>query len=271
MRISSKHIKTVAVVSAIGTSAAISWFTSDRSPATFFATTLLIDLAIGFLVMLVVVAFTFRAVHSTDPDRLPIEHRLFAQFARHMPPLLARLVTAEIAAIRAVWLALVRRPRPYHYAGRRFRYSAQPTLIFGLIGAVDLVVFLLIFFVAPAGPVKTAIDIIGVLGLLWFAGLFVCFAVYRHEVTDQHIRVRFATFTDVVIRHNGFSHIVADQSGDNVLLSVDGTTVTAPVMERTNITVTFTEPAKIVACLKPEYVGTTVTELRLWVDNPHDF
>lgn len=271
MRISSKHTKIATVVTVIAASAAISWFTGDRSPATFFATTLLIDLAIGFLVMVVVVAVTFRAAHSTDPGRLPIEHRLFAQFARHMPPLFARLVTAEIAAIRAVWLAVVRRPRPYHYTGTGVRYSAQPTLIFGLIGAVDLVVFLLIFFLAPAGPVKTAIDIIGVLGIVWFAGLLVCFGVYRHEVTDHYIRVRFATFTDVVIRHNGFSHIVADQSGDNVLLRVDGTTVTAPVMERTNITVTFTEPAEIVACLKPEYVGTTVAELRLWVDDPHDF
>ncbi len=74
-----------------------------------------------------------------------------------------------------------------------------------LLGAAfgDVVLVAVLAVALPAGPVRTAVHLIGALGLVWTVGFLTSLQVYRHAVHESAARLRFAGMYDAVVQWQG--------------------------------------------------------------------
>jgi hypothetical protein len=175
------------------------------------------------------------------------------------------LVRLEIGIWRSLFLWIARRV-PGHGPGvQDFSYAKEITPIlwaFIFVSALELpVVHLLI----PWQPVKLAVLVLSVWGLLWMLGYLASMRVFRHLLDDDGLRVRYGTTVDLGIPWAAVAGVTAKRGRfDARTLQVEDGVAHVPVLKQTRVSVALERPIAVDA-------AGDVSEVRFYVDDPRGF
>jgi hypothetical protein len=140
-----------------------------------------------------------------------------------------------------------------------------PVMIGAAFGDVVLVVVLAV--VLPAGPVRTAVHLVGAVGLLWVIGFVTSLHVYRHAVGPSAVRLRFGGMYDALVEWEGDATLTKEtRSWDGGRSGqVRAESLVFPIMNATNMRLVLERPA-VVRSVNRELDGARVSQLYFVAD-----
>ena len=179
-------------------------------------------------------------------------------------------VTLEIGIWRSLFLWVTRRVPGRRPGVETFAYSRDIVPILAAISAVSTVELVVVHVLLPWETIRLIADVISIWGLLWMLGLLASLRVFPHLVADDALHVRYGTTVDVAVPWEAVASVTARRRGgvtSRKSVWVDGAVVTVAVLKQTRVDVVLREPTRLELPDGPE----TVTEVRLYVDNPRAF
>lgn len=187
--------------------------------------------------------------------------------------LLRVVIVYEVLMWRSFYRWIFRRPVAPGPGAKPFRYAALMTpllIVFIVVSAIEIPVFHLM---VPWEPVRLAVDLAGVYGLLWMTGLLAMVRVHPHVLTDDGLRVRNGATVDLTVPWTAVEAVrKRDRSREKGrALQVDGSVLHTVVMKYTNVDVALREPVTVRprrGVFRPVGDPVTVTEIRLYADDP---
>lgn len=181
-------------------------------------------------------------------------------------------IRMEVAVWRSLALVLARR-RPGQGPGVQVVPYARDLapLLWAFVGvsAVEVPVFHLLL---PWEPVRLAVLVVGVWGLLWMLGLLASVKVFPHLLTPDGLRVRYGATVDVRIPWSAVRDVQARRGSFPNSRTVqttadeDGTTVAIAVLKQTKVDVRLAHPVTVDLPDGP----VEITTLRFHADRPRD-
>jgi hypothetical protein len=184
--------------------------------------------------------------------------------------LIVHLVRFEISLYRSLTLWILRRPRVPKGATAIGYVSGINVLLwaFIVVSAVELVAFHVIL---PWEIVRLIVDIVSAWGLIWMLGYAASLHVYPHLLTEEGIRVRHGTATDILVPWQAITDVRSKERGRERSKAVqyddDGATLNVVIGSLTNIDLTLTTPIPVSA----DGATHDVVTVRFRVDHPREF
>jgi hypothetical protein len=155
------------------------------------------------------------------------------------------LVRLEIGIWRSLFLWVARRVPGRGPDAEDFGYAKEVTpllLVFVFLSALEIpVVHLLI----PWAPVKLALLIVGVWGVLWMIGYLAGMRVFRHLIDEEGLRIRQGPTVDFRIPWDAVADVRArrDRFQGRSFQVVDGVAY-VPVLNQTRVSVKLSRPVE---------------------------
>lgn len=218
-----------------------------------------------------------RSAASSDnehSDLSPCE-RFVPLLSERLPRPVAVVLASELRNLVAVWSLVARLGRRFFHRGETSA-DAQDVHIYiwrgpcGLLIpalVVDAAVVVLIMVNIPPAPWRIALDIVGIMGLIWLFSFVTSLAVFGHRVSRRCVRLCFGSAKWVNIsgrvltveRHHQMAAPALNHYADGVF--------TCSTSGSTNLRITLADKA-VVHYGDNVVVGESVTEIRLAVDRP---
>ncbi len=184
-----------------------------------------------------------------------------------------RLVRLEVTLYVALGRWLARRPA--------VPSGAEPVGYAQLVGPVmGLWIFAsaaeipLVHVLVPWEAAQLPLLVVSVWGLAWMLGMYAALRIYPHLVTDDGLRLRYATWVDVALPWSVISDLHAEErelpSTIRILQRTDGPEGTAlhvAVSARTNVTAVLDRPTTV----RTAKGALEVVTISFWVDDPRAF
>jgi hypothetical protein len=170
------------------------------------------------------------------------------------------LVRLEIGIWRSLFLWIFRRVPGRGPRSEDFGYAKEVTpilIVFIFLSALEIPV---VHVLIPWAPVKLALLIVGVWGVLWMIGYLAGMRVFRHLIDADGIRIRQGAHVDVRIPWDAVGDVRAQRGSFKAhgLAVADGVAF-VPVLNQTRVSVVLARPT--------DGFG----EVRFYVDDPRGF
>jgi hypothetical protein len=195
---------------------------------------------------------------------------MIARAARRGLGLLRWLVRLEIGIWRSLFLWITRRIPGRGPGIQSFSYAKEESPLIGAFVFVSALELPVAHLLIPWEPVRLALLIVGVWGLLWMIGFLASVRVFRHLLDDSSLRVRRGTGLDVTLRWEDIATVRAARGRvpTNRLVHLDdgehGTIARVAVLKQTRVAVALRQPTAVALPDEP----TVISEIHFYVDNP---
>lgn len=211
------------------------------------------------------------SVHSTLSPCEQLVPLLSERLPRPVAVTLAseiRNLVAVSAFFRGMWRRVLRRDRtPIEAHGIRVSIWRGPCGLLLPALVVDAVVVVLIMVHIPPAPWRIALDIAGIMGLVWLFSFVASLSVFSHIVSRENVKLRFGSVKWVSICGEVQAVEQHHQMAPPALNHYDGGVFTCSTTGSTNLRITLLDGAVISHGDNAES-GRPVKEIRLAVDRP---
>ena len=178
-------------------------------------------------------------------------------------------VVLEVFVWTALYRWVLRRPDVPRDA-TPVPYAREVTPLMGLWIFASAAEVPVAHVLVPWEPVRLALLVVGVWGLLWMLGMLGGLRSYPHLLTDRALRVRSVPRCDVAVPWEAVAGAVLraqDLPSTMRTLQLEGSDLRIGVSGRTNTTVRLTGPTP----LQTRRGELVVDSVSLWVDEPREF
>lgn len=170
------------------------------------------------------------------------------------------LVRLEIGIWRSLFLWLIRRVPGKGPRAEDFSYAKEVTPIVIAITFVSAIEVPVVHLLVPWPPIKLALLIVGVWGVLWMVGYLAGMRVFRHLIDDTGLRIRQGPHVDLHIPWDAVAGVTAQRGRfEGRGLQVEDGVAHVPVLNQTRVKVTLDRPLDGAA------------EVRFYADDPRGF
>jgi hypothetical protein len=188
------------------------------------------------------------AVRQARAEGLDMSAALEEGLRRLLPVLVARLVRHDVMLVRALLLAVRRRP-DVSAGEMAVRYGQEIRMLLWVVLIVDGGVAAILHLVIPwPWPWLRIVSLIaGIAGAVWLACFLATFYVYTHAIGPSRLRLRFAAMQDVSVPLNRVRAVRTERrmwATQKSLDVVDGT-LTLPHSRTTNVRVDLHTPFEV--------------------------
>lgn len=183
------------------------------------------------------------------------------------------LFRLEIGIWRSLLLWVTRR-RPGQRPGVLvFPYSRDlvPLMAAFIVGStLELVV---VHLLLPWETVRLLADVLSIWGLLWMLGYLASVKVFPHLLAEDELRIRYGTTVDLAVPLEAIAEVTSQRRSAATRKTVsiehddDRAALNMAVLKHTKIAIQLRRPTT----LKLRGGTETITELRIYVDNPRAF
>jgi len=152
-------------------------------------------------------------------------------------------VRLEIGTWRSLFLWLIRRVPGKGLRAEDFPYAKEVTPIVIAITFVSAIEVPVVHLLVPWQPVKLALLIAGVWGVLWMVGYLAGMRVFRHLIDDTGLRIRQGPNVDLHIPWEAVAGVTAQRGRfEGRGLHVEDGVAYVPVLNQTRVRVTLERP-----------------------------
>jgi hypothetical protein len=184
--------------------------------------------------------------------------------------LVRRAVRFELGVWRSLYLWVRRRDPGASPGAERYTYVKAVELVYWVFIVVSAIEVPVAHMLVPWEPVKVALLMVGVWGLMWMVGMLAAYKVNTHLVEPAGVRLRNGFAFDTTIPWDVIASVTVRERSRQGSRAVQidetetGTTLHVVVSSRTNIDVALHRPATVTV---PRGVQT-VTAVRFFADDP---
>ena len=176
------------------------------------------------------------------------------------------LVRLEIGIWRSLALWAARRVpgrTPQHVA---FSYAKEVTPLLWVFIFVSSLEVPVVHLLVPWEPVKLALLVVGIWGVVWMLGYLASFRVFQHLLGADGLRIRSGTDVDILLPWFAIAGVRAARGGaERDRVHADQGVLRVPVLKRTQVVVTLRAPTSVRLRDRTE---DEITEVRFSADAP---
>jgi len=198
---------------------------------------------------------------------------MITRAARRVLGLAGWLIRVEIGIWRSLFLWITRRVPGRDPGVQAFPYAKEVSPIIGVFIFLSCIEVPVVHLLLPWEPVRLALLVVGIWGLLWMIGFLASMRVFQHLLTDACLRVRHGTRLDLKVNWDDVKTIRAVRGSvpTNKLVHLDGgehgTIARVAVLKQTRVAAELRRPISIALADDP----TPISEIHFYVDNPRGF
>lgn len=227
----------------------------------------IVVIEVSLLVFVVLEIFVVtRAVRSARASGAELPFALDRSLSEFFPAVVTRSLRQDLLLLRALGMLITGR-RDVKKDEQALPYSNPIVPMLAVITVVDVLVAFGLHMLLPAGWIRTAILILGILGLIWLVGFIASLIVYPHVVSEKQLRLRFGIFHDIVIPREaiaeaesfrgdpGSAHAAACQEGRLIMVVANQATIRLS-----------TRGVEELTALSPKLAGQPISEIIFYTD-----
>ena len=170
-----------------------------------------------------------------------------AAFSGLLPDRVAQFAPSEIRVFGTLigWaIAKVRRTAPVGYPYNWHQMLIRWVMLFALSSPAEIV---LLHILIPWDPLKSAVLVVEVYGLIWLAAIGISFGFLRHSVSPTEIRIRQGLLADVRVRRDNVRDLCREPTrtlDGRTNIAIDGDVAAIAMEGRTDLTLDLHEPIR---------------------------